>query len=133
MGWSFSCDSRVTKQDTINECSKGWETENCKVECLAKSVRGNELWVVFQSTVKKTGKIDKGIVLFLLSRQGGTWGYKDITEGMGPYYFKCPITFLKMTADYPELQNKTWREGVKEYHAKERAKRQAKKRLSIEV
>jgi len=102
MGWDFRtlpCD----KQEIIEECVKSI----CSMECLKHSVQGNELWSVWQ---KKDGT--RVILLFLLASKDRCWGYKEIAEESGPYYYKCPMGFLEMAA----VANQDWRNKVYEYH-----------------
>jgi hypothetical protein len=52
------------------------------------------------------------IILYLLQRMDGNWGYKEIFEKEGPCYYKCPISFL----DKAKPQNNEWRAKVIEAH-----------------
>lgn len=83
MGWLYGWDS---KRDIIQHLTK--DEENCIT--LHKCLRGNVLWSVVQ--VRKTS--DKFIACFLLQKNDGQWGYKDMEESMHPYYYTCPIAYL---------------------------------------
>ena len=77
MGWT-SCNSWKTKDDVITEIlSDG--------QFIDKTLRGNELWTIMQAT---TG--EQVIVLFLLSKERGSYAYKVMDEGMGPYLLQVP-------------------------------------------
>ena len=104
MGWTFLFNA-PEKRHVIEECTKSGD----RVECVRKSVNNNELWTIWVDKISKK----KTIVLFLLSKNKGNWGYKDITEAMYPYYFKCPLSFFE---EVPE-ENKEWREDVRAWHA----------------
>jgi hypothetical protein len=84
---------------------------------LARACVGNHLWVVFNLQVEtpNVGTEDKKfIALFLMQRQGGDWGYKDMEESMHPFYYTCPKSFLDMAP----VKCQEWRDKVNAYHAK---------------
>ena len=118
MGWT-SCNSWKTKDDVITEIlSDG--------QFIDKTLRGNELWTIMQAP---TG--EQVIVLFLLSKERGSYAYKVMDEGMGPYYYKCPVSFL----DRVPVASYEWREKVRAYARQQQVKRfdrtQAKRDLGL--
>ena len=122
MGWTFLYDA-PDKQIVIDECinPSGWTSGKIR-KCTKHSVVGNELWSIWESN---TG--DKTIVLFLLSKHMGNWGYKDMGEAMHPYYYKCPLYFLE---EVP-VANQEWRNKVLEYHSSLKSQRDIIKRVSV--
>ena len=93
--------------------SPNWKTKAHVKEAVLKELHdyyatvehklvGNELWTL----VGKEGS--KRIVLFLLNKCGNEWGYKDIGEEQGPYYYNVPKSFLEKA---PVLNTK-WRQEV---------------------
>lgn len=80
--------------------------------------KGNNLWAVQECTSGAyTGQ--KFITLYLC-RNGGKdegWGYKDMDESAGPYYYNCPLAYLDMVPD-PGGYATDWRAEVRKYHAK---------------
>ena len=55
----------------------------------------------------------KSIFVFLINKEGGEWGYKDMHESMGPYYYEVPLKMLK-AADPPQNETaQNWREKVR--------------------
>jgi hypothetical protein len=60
--------------------------------------------------------LDRFIVLYLLVKNNGAWGYKDIDESMGPVEVNCPLSFLDGLSPATGFATK-WRERVKKYHA----------------
>ena len=102
MGWTFLYDA-PHKQIVIDECTN--PPHNGPSKCLKHSVKGNELWTIWERDGKKS------IVLFLLAKSEGNWGYKDMDEAMNPYYYKCPLKFLN---EVPVV-NQEWRDKVIEY------------------
>jgi hypothetical protein len=107
MGWYFESEKR-TKREFANSIINGLEYRFLDSKVIAHRLDGKELWLVEQYTSPKTGNIESIIVLFLLDSQNGSWGYKCITENMGPYYYKCPVKFL----DLAPVANPEWRAKV---------------------
>lgn len=123
MGWThlYNCPD---KNQVIAECTR----ESSNHVCVAKSVHNNSLWTVWKN--KTTQNLE--IVLFLLSKDQGSWGYKDMSEGMGPYYYDCPLSFLEMVPEPTDSpHSKGWREAVRKYHTKEKEHRSVIKSLKI--
>lgn len=96
MGWDF-CDAWTTKAKVVHAILTG----NSRSFTAHKLV-GNELWVI-NGTPADGG--DSYIGLYLLEKEGRTWGYKPLTESSGPYYYNCPLAFL----DAVPLANHEWR------------------------
>lgn len=58
------------------------------------------------------------------------FGFKDMTEDMGPYYYAMPLRMLtKLEALAPVTEGFAfkWREGVRMYHARKAEKAKAKR------
>lgn len=97
-----------------------------KHTCMAHSVRDSVLWTVWERVVIDLNTSDCFVDRFIgcdLIRCYGRgesreWGYKDMCESMGPYYWSCPLKYLDMAP----VANEKWREGVRNWHA-EKAKR----------
>jgi hypothetical protein len=99
MGWDFT--EGFSKKDMIDDIKR-----TIGANLIASKVVGREFWLV-----EKAGESSQ-IVLFLLAKNGQDWGYKDMTESMGPYYYKCPIAFLDLA---PE-RNAEWRRQIRAKH-----------------
>jgi hypothetical protein len=102
MGWTF--EQGATRASLI-EAIKGGREFGRKPKAVA--ARGNHLWCVFESS-RRPGEYF--ILLCLLSAQRGYgWGYKDMDESMGPYYYTCPTSWFDkyQTTDAAALE---WRE-----------------------
>ena len=128
MGWTFTYDS--TKSDIIKELTANEENADRVWTTLAKTVRGNVLWAVREKRDKKTGQASRFILCCLLGTGGRPhdWGYKDMCESMGPFYYNCPLSYLKMV---PEVANQEWRDKVLAYHAHRRMKIKVGDRLAL--
>jgi hypothetical protein len=53
---------------------------------------------------------------------GYTFGYKDMTEHMGPYMWRCPERILALLTETDNEYANRWREKCREYHASRAAK-----------
>jgi hypothetical protein len=104
MGW-YGTDG-YTKADTIKELRT---PANGNV-LLASCVKGNVVWSVWELT---RADCERVISCDLIEKQCGTWMYKPMDESMGPFYYSCPMAYLRMCP----VVNEKWREGVREWHA----------------
>jgi hypothetical protein len=133
MGWTFSTHSQ-SKSDfvkqTLGEAFPAG-ADRSSFRLLKSSLRGNNLWVLC-----KRGNNPPEIGLFLLSRQDGCWGYKDMGESDGPFYYDCPLSFL---AEAPEPdciasrdhrgEGKSWRSFVRDFHANTSSRRRSRPKV----
>ena len=55
-------------------------------------------------------------------RDGHDFGYKDMTEHCGPYYYDCPLSLLEMTDEPTGESAIAWRKKVRDYHAAKKAR-----------
>jgi hypothetical protein len=62
------------------------------------------------------------IGLDLLKGTPNGWGYKDLDETAGPNAVDCPLSYLDAPHVAPEGYAPQWRERVREYHAKKKAR-----------
>lgn len=125
MGWTTSQSWR-TRHDVIEHRTQNsiWYPDNGKHQrrhtCLAHCVRGNILWTVWEtvnidlltSNFCKFRYIGCDLIQNFGKEEGH--GYKDMCESMGPYYYNCPLSYLKMV---PEVANQEWRDAVIKYWA----------------
>lgn len=115
MGWLFT--HGQSRADLIQSRVKPWDNEGTHGETIDYAVCMNVLWTV--NVITKDGKeTSRFIGCDLLAKHDGAWGYKDMTESMGPCYYSCPLRFL----DIVPVASAEWREKVKEYHAKRQRK-----------
>ena len=138
MGWLFRSGS--TRKGLIAERIEGWERTNpdglvITSTCLAHCYRGGNfsgvLWSVWERTFTTNGvessPKQRWIQCDLLRYQQDAWGYKDIEESMGPYYFSCPLKYLGMVPLAQFGGNAEWREQVIEYHQRSAEKRRQRR------
>ncbi|QDU80469.1 hypothetical protein Pla110_21990 [Polystyrenella longa] len=134
MGWLFRVG--LSRKELIAERTQEWERTGddgmeVKTTCLANCFRGNTfsgvLWSVWERTFQKDdGDIqptERWIACDLLRYQSDAWGYKDMDEAMGPYYYSCPMKYLEMVPMDQFGGNTEWRETVHSHHERRRQKR----------
>jgi len=111
----FTSTHNATKADIVRELTSSRENEHGKWVTLAHCLKGTVLWSVVEWTDKSENKVTNVIHCDLLGLDRGFgWGYKDMSEGMSPYYYTCPLKYLDLT---PEVASETWRKRVRAYHA----------------
>ena len=138
MGWLYPYGS--TRRTLIQERTEGWERTNSDgviitSTCLAHCYRGNTfsgvLWAVWERTFTQDGAEtspkQRWIGCDLLRYQVDGWGYKDMDESMGPFYYSCPLKYLRMVPLDVYGGNAEWREQVIAHHQRAQEKRQAMK------
>lgn len=138
MGWLFK--AGMSRQDLIAENTKDWERTKddgtvIKSACLAHCFRGGAfsgvLWSVWERTFAKEGQptepAQRWIVCDLLRYEQGAWGYKDMDESMHPFYYSCPLKYLDLVPLEQFGGNAEWRNLVRQNHARNTQKRQARK------
>ena len=142
MGWLFTRGS--TRADQIQKLTKDRErtTEvgiTVKDVCLAHYYRGGAcmgvLWSVWERTFEPGGTPvqpkERWITCDLLqSRTRLGWGYRDMDERSYPYYFSCPLKYLEIVPIDQYGGHEMWRESVRDYHAKAKEGRQARRRAA---
>jgi len=131
MGWSFSniYTERSDRKEFIASIVKKSENDEGIWESLASCLRGCNLWSVMQVTNKKTGEIKKFIMLYMIEYRSGSWGYKDIDEGMGPNSLSCPPKYIGMAdAVEPDSYAGKWRAEVLRVQAEKKVNRDSLKK-----
>ena len=113
----------ATRADIIRECVASGKT-------LAHRIIGANLWTVKEYT-RADGTNGRLIVLYLLKGHRDGWGYKPVSEDMGPGETNCPILLLAIAGQPPEGYAVEWRKRVAAYHEAARAKRAGIKRLAV--
>lgn len=117
MGWSFDYhdigrEAHIKRLTSASHFSPDYEP-------LEHRVVGNNVWQLV--LYKPTGR--KMICLDLIAKErGGGWGYKGLSEDMGPCEVNCPLSLLNKASPVTEGYAVEWREKVRAYHAKRSSK-----------
>ncbi len=128
MGWLFRSGS--IRRSLIEERTEGWEKVNADgliitSTCLAHCYRGGTfsgvLWSVWERTFvcddHAAEPAQRWIQCDLLRYQRDFgWGYKDMEESCGPFYYSCPLKYLRMVPLEQYGGNASWREQVTLHH-----------------
>lgn len=130
MGWTYPFGA--SREDR----TKPWEREVngifIKTTCLAHCFRGGRfsgvLWAVWERTSPQTRQpSQRWITCDLIRCHSGEWGYKDMSEACGPFYYSCPLKHLELVPIKQHGGNAEWREQVHQHHARQKEKRQQKR------
>ena len=117
MGWLYGWS---TRKSMIAELTTENDTQKCIANCYRGNVHSGVLWSVWEYKIdgQKVKAGYKWIRCDILKCHNREWGYKDLSESMHPFYYSCPLAYLKMTADSVECQ--AWRDVVikKDQHRK---------------
>jgi len=115
MGWLFT---EQSKEDLIQSLTRTEEGQNECRKTLAHRLCGDVLWSVAEVTAKKDydqlarGESYRFIRCDLLEGSAAGWGFKSLSERMGPFYYNCPLEYLQMVP----VANAGWREKVHGWH-----------------
>jgi len=134
MGWTTSIHWH-SRQEIITDRIKPWEyyddkhDRTIKGRTLAHCVRGHCLWKVVEHSLYAGQTLDwvtqqyTYIAVDLIQNYGKDqgWGYKDMDESVGPYYYSCPVKYLEIQ---PRVDNQAWRDAVYADQAKRNLKLQ---------
>jgi len=112
MGWSYGWNS---KKELVNYLKDGFSKGYTPVR---SSLVGNHLW----SLVQRDEDQSKFISLSLIACHEGDWGYKGISEDMGPSYYDCPLNLLNEATEPQGGYAKEWREKALAYHENQKAR-----------
>ena len=104
MGWLFNA-RWETKRDLLAELTRNEPHRTC----LASCVRGTTLWSVWEIVNGDLVSRYIGCDLLQKGSSGQGWGYKDMDESCGPYYYSCPLKYFDMV---PQVSNQEWRDKV---------------------
>lgn len=94
MGWVFR--EGLSRKDLVNErIHRQWPSGYSGL-CMARSLRGNVLWTVWELS-KPDGSKDRFIGCDLLGRSRGRgWGYQEMEESGDPCFHSCPLVYLDL-------------------------------------
>lgn len=104
-GWSSL---KEVKEHILKGQGKGYQVmDNRSTKC------GRNLWLA----IRNEEKDESFICLYLISSHDREWGYKGISEGMGPNEIDCPLSLLDKTKGENHPYAIEWRKKVREFHA----------------
>ncbi len=114
MGWTFP-HSTTTKKRLVDEILSDYRHHpNWKI--IKTALVGSCFWMALHSL--KTD--EKFIVLYLMEKHDGVYGYKDMDETMHPFYYNCPLALLDLTSSLMNEAN-AWRQEMRKQIAEKKA------------
>jgi hypothetical protein len=106
--------------------------ETAERRVLTHRTVGNHLWVAFESVpTDPAHKPIRIVILALLARDNGHWGYKDMDENMGPNAIDCPRAVIEAVGPTTNEYALKWRARVEAHHAKKAEHRAMMKRITL--
>jgi hypothetical protein len=122
MGWLYGWHSPTEVRKHLRE-----EIERSHTVLAERATAFSTHYWVLAEREHQEGGMRRIIFLFLIrgSKRAfgrGDYGYKDMDESMGPCYYDCPLDLIDMAGPPPNEYAATWREAVRAWHAKKRAK-----------
>lgn len=129
MGWtSFAMPSEGARA-YLDAHVYGWANADQRHVVIDSAlVGGREYYAAVQRTNLLTGDtmVFAGVALVNIStRDGGTLAYKDMSEDMEPYYYRCPARILAKLTPTEHVGAIAWRAGC--HAAAERRRTDAKR------
>ena len=118
MGWSFEICERSRKDYLERITGPGHFGPGYTP--LESRVVGNHVWQLVR--IEAANRTFITLDLIAKERNGG-WGYKGMSEDMGPYYYDCPLALLDKASEPINESAKEWRIKVREFHAKKACKK----------
>ena len=119
MGWLYPYET-TTRESLITYLRRP-ERFGDNLELVRSTVKGNRHWYLMR--IKDTGLHVIGLDLMQGTRGEASWGYKDMDESVGPFYYDVPITYLDAPADETVGSTAAWRARVRHHHAEQKNKK----------
>lgn len=104
-----------TKMDAAVKAAADWQTPRIVTLTLGVKLNGNTLWLLRSTSEKGTGKSPLVWIecVLLDYAPGYGWGFKRLCEESHPFYYDCPIEWLKIAP----CACADWRKGVTQNYA----------------
>ena len=125
MGWMTGMYSR---REVIEDVTRGWDaksedgTVRMTTRCLRKFFSGNDMWSLWEHAYLDGSKPTERFIVLHMIRcwgrgDGRIWGYKDVSEDMGPNQTNCPLAFVNAATEPLNDYSREWREKVRAHNA----------------
>lgn len=125
MGWTFYRKPQDVKADLDQGLT--WTNETGARRVLDSAIVAAREYYAAVEHLHPDGTREVWAATFMLSfvpkaKDGCTFGYKDMTEHMGPHMWRCPERILALLTETDNAYANRWRERCREYHAARAAK-----------
>lgn len=110
MGWTYYQATYYKKDGTIDrleQCRAEFRKYPSWATIVKDIIVGNVYYAAMKSS--KSGEIWALIVV--TETDGNEFGYKDMDETCGPYYYDCPIGILKLLSPIENKYAQEWRKN----------------------
>jgi hypothetical protein len=133
MGWTTTrCEPNQAKKFLKQEFES--ENEHGSWLVLDQAQVGNVHYLKMSHLDKKTNKTDIFVMVVLTNWNNEDYwfnfGYKEMEDCTGPFYYNCPLRLLEGLTESNET-GMAWRQKVREYHARRRAKPKVGQRIKF--
>lgn len=118
MGWSFAYDKRTDRKAVIKRFREPGGLLGPGYTLLQSSAVGSNFWYLYRCP---DGRVSIGLCLMQRGGKDSGWGYKGMSEEMGPNEVNCPISYLGKASE-PLGYAIEWRPMVRAHHAEKRAR-----------
>jgi len=130
MGWTYYNANHYTKRGTVDrkaECDSMFNTSwnytdkdgivHPLSDRVVKSAMVGRVW--YGAVERSEGGVPKYTTALVLltssdNKRGWNFGYKDMSESMGPFERQCPVSVLKCLSSIEELKSKSGYVGYAE-------------------
>jgi len=124
MGWTFYNATHYTKNGSVDrksECDAIIKYNNAKIsQRVLKSAMVGSIYYAAVEIINKETQHRCVIAAVILTSSdkahGYNFGYKDLTETMGPSERKCPASILNLLTETDNEYAKKWREDCRKYN-----------------
>lgn len=117
MGWNVGWNSRVEIIGYVTSPSHF----SVGYTLIKSSIVGNNIWSLVRRPDGST-MISLDLIRSFREKGSTEWGCKGIDECSGPYEVNCPLALLDAADAARGEHAVAWREQVREYHAKRKAR-----------
>lgn len=130
MGWTYSHKRKgQSVKEFFEESGMFKGIEGHKFDLLKmRTVNMRECYCAVKHTKPDGGSHVFGLVILLhyASKDYHNFGYKEMDEGMGPYYYNCPPEILDLLSETDNVNALGWRERCRENAKKSARKKKLK-------
>ena len=135
MGWLYQRDP-IDDPLAYLTAKYNYDCETHALQTLAGARVGNAVYLAVRSTVKKTGCsfVFAAVILISNTKKHG-FGYKDMTEAMGPCECDCPQRIMRLLSPVADIPNPSytaeWRARVAARRIERRQQRDRRQSLRV--
>lgn len=135
MGWLFHLDP-IDDPLAYLKAKYNYNCDTHTLETLDGARAGNTVYLAVRSTDKETGQsfVFAAVILIRNTKKDG-FGYKDMTESMGPCECQCPRRIMRLLTPVTDIPHPgytaDWRARVAAWHDENHKRRQKRDSLRV--